>query len=307
LPEPIREESGMGVIRSAVRAAKPVVERLPTLAAAYRLIRDNRLFVGEPQMTPMGFKLLGNPEMERGEFERRERLLVEQLLNGTDVVINVGANIGYYCCIGARAGKQVIAFEPITANLFHLYRNIQANGWERQIEVFPLALADRVGIVEIYGGGTAASLLRGWAGTPESQVTRVPVSSLDLVLGHRFAGQRCLLIVDIEGAEMAMLKGASSFLRRTPRPLWLIEISITEHQPRGVAVNPNLRQTFQCFWDHGYSSLSVDSGLREVVASDLESIVQTGVNHLGGHSFLFLDRAAPLDGDLLHGFSGPGP
>jgi FkbM family methyltransferase len=295
----------MGLLRRSVRAAKPVVERVPSLAAIYRLIRDNRLFTGEPQMTPMGFRFIGNSEMEKGEFERHERLLVEHLLSVTDVVINVGANIGYYCCIGSHYDKHVVAFEPMPTNLYHLYRNIQANGWEQQIEVFPLALADRVGVIEIFGGGTGASLIRGWADTPESQVTCVPVSSLDQVLGHRFSDQQCLLIVDIEGAEPAMLKGASSYLERVPKPMWMVEISITEHQPERIPLNPHLMETFQCFWRHGYRSFAIGPRLRSVTESDLETIVATGVNHLGGHSFLFLGGSSRLDDDLLSKFSDP--
>jgi FkbM family methyltransferase len=285
----------VGLLRRSLSAAKPVVERIPWLAAFYRQVRDNRLYTGEPQMTPMGFKFIGNPEMEKGEFERHERHLVENLLEATDVVINVGANIGYYCCIGSQHGNHVVAFEPMPANLFHLYRNIQANGWENRIEVFPLALADRVGLVEIFGGGTGASLIRGWAGTPESRVTSVPVSTLDRVLGHRFKDQRCLLIVDIEGAESAMLRGASSYLEREPKPFWMVEISITEHQPRGVHLNPHLMETFQCFWHQGYRSYSIGAQLHPVQESDIETIVAKKVNHLGGHSFLFVDGRSRLD------------
>jgi FkbM family methyltransferase len=301
------EESNVGLLKRSLRAARPLVERIPSLAAFYRLIRDNRLHAGEPQMTPMGFKFIGNPEMERGEFERHERQLVEHLLSVTDVVINVGANIGYYCCIGSQHGKRVVAFEPMPANLYHLYRNIQANGWEQQIEVFPLALADRVGLVEIFGGGTGASLIRGWADTPESRVTTVPVSSLDHVLGHRFKDQQCLLIVDIEGAESAMLRGASSYLGREPKPIWVVEISITEHQPQGVPLNPQLMETFRCFWNQGYRSYAIGPQLRSVEETDIETIVATGDNHLGGHSFLFLGVSSHLDDDLPEKLSDPTP
>jgi FkbM family methyltransferase len=299
--------SEVGLIKRSLSAAKPVVERIPWLAAFYRQIRDNRLYTGEPQMTPMGFKLIGNREMERGEFERHERQLVELLLDAAEVVINVGANIGYYCCTASQRGKHVVAFEPMPANLFHLYRNIQANGWEQQIEVFPLALADHVGLVEIFGGGTGASLIRGWAGTPESRVTTVPVSTLDHVLGHRFSNQRCLLIVDIEGAEGALLRGASSYLEREPKPIWMVEISITEHQPRGVLLNPHLMETFQGFWSRGYRSYAIGPRLRPVRESDIETIVATEVDHLGSHSFLFIDGSNRLIRDLLEKFPEPAP
>jgi hypothetical protein len=48
-------------------------------------------------------------------------------------------------------------------------------------------------------------------------------------------------------------------------------------------------ETFQCFWRQGYRSYAVGSRLRAVTVSDVETIVSAGVNHLGSHSFLFLD------------------
>ena len=117
-----------------------------------------------------------------------------------------------------------------------------------QAEIFPpMALSNQVGIIEIYGGGTGASLLKGWAGTPESYVTLVPCSTMDRVLGNRFQGSKTLMIVDIEGAEKLMLEGAAAFVAMEPKPVWLVEISVGEHQPKGIKINPNLLSTFQLF------------------------------------------------------------
>ena len=286
--------------RRLISALKPAVERLPSLAALYRLTRDSRLHVGEPQMTPLGFRFIGNREMEMGRFELVERRLVERLLGVSDVLVNVGANIGYYCCIAAQHGTRAVAFEPMPANLFHLYRNLRANGWEQRVEVFPLALADRIGVVEMFGGGTGASLIPGWAGASKESSTLVPVSSLDRVLGHRFTGEQCLLIVDIEGAELSVLRGAEGFLERTPRPFWIMEISTTEHQPDGVVLNPHLLETFSAFWRRGYRSWVVGQHLRPVSSSDVSAVLENRPASLGGHNFLFVAAGSRdrLDGVL---------
>ncbi|WP_164100403.1 FkbM family methyltransferase [Candidatus Laterigemmans baculatus] len=238
----------------------------------------------------MGFKLAGNAAMESGRFEQEETHIVESLLPHVDTVINVGANIGYYCCLALQQGKYVVAFEPVAHNLGYLCRNVKANHWESRAEIYPVALSDQVGVIEIYGGGTGASLMKGWAGTSSEYRTLVPCSTLDKVLGARFQDQKCLMIVDVEGAEQMMLAGAAAFVARDVKPLWMVEISVTEHLPVGLEINPNLLSTFEIFWSQGYEAWTVDAECRIVLRSELEKIVETGIDTIRTHNFLFLEQ-----------------
>jgi len=239
----------------------------------------------------MGFKLSSNyPMIQRGEFEPEETEIVKKILPQIDVVINVGANIGYYCCIALSYGKYVVAFEPISLNIKYLLRNVKANNWESRIEVFPLALSNKIGVVEIYGGAVTGSLVKGWAGTPDEYVSLVPCSTLDHVLGSRFHNKRCFFVVDIEGAERYMLEGASSFLNFEPKPIWLMEINITENLPKGVLINDNLLPTFQMFWNRGYESWTADSHCRLINNDEIENIVRTGKDTILTHNFLFIEK-----------------
>jgi FkbM family methyltransferase len=273
-----------------MRLAKPIVERFPRLSMTYRYLRDTWQSCEEPQETPMGFKLVGSQSMQNGQYEPEETQIVKDIVSHVDVVINVGANIGYYCCIALCQEKYVVAFEPISSNLRCLLRNIKVNNWESRIEVYPIALSNRVGVMEIYGGGTGASLVKGWAGTPEQYVTLVPSSTLDNVLGSRFQSKRCFMIVDIEGAEQLMLEGASSIMDMEPRPIWMMEISISEHQPRGVGINPNLLSTFQVFWNRGYEAWTADKECRAIHPDEIERVVESGMDTLHTHNFLFIEE-----------------
>jgi FkbM family methyltransferase len=227
--------------------------------------------------------------MQSGEFEPAETQLVSRILRSVDVFINVGANVGYYCCIALSQGKYVVAFEPMNANLRLLLRNVRANDWS-QIEVYPMAVGDRVGVLEIYGGGVGASLVKGWAGTSERYVSLVPSTTLNDALHGRFRGKRCLILVDVEGAERAVLEGASSIVQMQPRPIWMMEVSVTEHQPRGIAVNPDLSSTFQLFWSHGYEAWTADERCRIVHPDEIEQVVGTGADTLHTHNFLFIEK-----------------
>lgn len=276
--------------KQLIRLAKPIVERFPKLAMIYRYVRDSRQIYEEPQETTMGFKLVGDQSMQTGQFEPEETQIVKTLFSSVDVVINVGANIGYYCCIALSQEKYVIAFEPINLNLRYLLRNIKANNWESRIEVYPMALSNKVGVIEIYGGGTRASLVSGWDGTSEQDVTLVPTSTLDNVLGSRFQGKRCFILIDIEGAEQLMLEGASSFINMEPKPMWMIEVSLSQHQPKGVSINPNLSSTFHIFWNRGYEAWTADKQCRIIYPDEIEEIVKSGMDTLHTNNFLFIEK-----------------
>ncbi len=238
-----------------------------------------------PQVTPWGFRLAGNPDMASGAFEPRETELVRGLLRDVDILVNVGANVGYYCCHALSLGKPVIAFEPVQRNVRYLCENIRANGWSGA-EIYPVALSKRAGILEIYGSGTGASLVKGWAGTSESHVTLVPSSTMDTVLGDRLRGKRALIIVDVEGAEKAMLEGATAVLANVPKPTWLVEIMATDHQPGDVEMNPDFVQTFQVFFRNGYRAFSADKEMRAIPAGYVDSVSRHLVQpHI--HNFVF--------------------
>jgi len=274
-----------------VPIVKPLVEHFPKLAMTYRRWRDNCQFIcSKPEETQAGFKFIGNKAMRKGMFQAEETEVIKNLLNKVDVLVNVGANIGYYCCIALSLDKSVVAFEPIALNLKYLLANIIVNNWRDKIEIFPLALSNKVGVIEIYGGGTGASLVKGWAGTPDQYVSLVPTSTMDIVLGSRFQDRRCLILVDIEGSEKLMLEGASSFLCAKLKPIWMVEISISEHQPKGVNINPNLYDTFQIFWDRGYETFTANTQCRQVYPDEVENILRTGKNTFVTHNFLFIER-----------------
>jgi len=273
-----------------IRLAKPIVERFPKLAMTYRYVRDWWATCAEPQETKLGFKLLGSQAMRHGEFEPEETAIVKRLLPSVDVVINVGANVGYYCCIALSQRKNVVAFEPMTLNLRCLLKNVKANDWLSRFELHPVAVTNKVGVVDIYGSGSGASLVRGWAGNPEGYAKSVTSTTLDSALGRRFQGRQCLIVVDVEGAEQLVLEGTSLILDTRPRPIWMMEVVIAEHQPEGVTINPNLSSTFNLFWSRGYEAWTADGRCRRVGPDEIRETVRSGSSTLDTHNFLFIEK-----------------
>lgn len=262
------------------------LEHFPAAAQFLRNSRDLLNQNAPAIKTPWGFTLAGHEAMAAGKFEPDETKLVRNLLQEVDLLVNVGANIGYYCCHALSLGKPVIAVEPIARNIHYLLTNIRNNDWSDQAEVFPVAMGQSNNILQMWGGGTGASLIKGWASIPNSYVTQVPVLSLDRVLGNAIKGKKALILVDIEGAEFMMLQGANHTLNNELRPIWMMEISTTEHQPKGTSMNPNFVKTFEMFFRCGYRARTADSVGMELGIKDV-NLVMFGHKKLGTNNFIF--------------------
>nr|WP_321404162.1 FkbM family methyltransferase [uncultured Desulfobacter sp.] len=253
---------------------KSTVEKFPKIAQLARNIRELQDRGQPARVTPWGFKLAGHEDMANGLFEPEETNTVRSLLAEVDVLVNVGANVGYYCCHALSMGKEVIAVEPMDRNIHYLLQNIKLNGWEEMAEVFPVALGSEASIMNMWGGGTGASLIKGWANIPENYMTQVPVLTLDRILGETLQDRKALILVDVEGAEYMMLKGAKRVLENSPRPIWMIEITSTENQPVRAMQNPHFIETFDIFFELDYGVFTVESKARELTRRDLEKKLQ---------------------------------
>mgnify|MGYP001772697755 CR=1 FL=1 len=135
------------------------------------------------------------------------------------IVIDVGANIGYYCLLEAQFCKRVYAIEPSLRNLKYLLVNIAVNSLQDRIEVRRLAVGDHDGI---------AYILRGEAPNLDSISTRdtgevVKMMTLDSFIAKERLERVDFVRMDIEGYECRMIKGAKRVLERF-HPKLFIEI-----------------------------------------------------------------------------------
>jgi FkbM family methyltransferase len=235
--------------------------------------------------TQWGFYLSGNSNMATGLFEIEETEKIRELILESEIVINIGANIGYYSCHALSLGKQVIAFEPVQRNLHYLLRNIEKNGWKNDIEIFPVALGVKNDILKIWGTGTAASLVKGWAKIYEDYYTLVPVLPLDTILCSRVKNKKVLYIIDVEGAEYQVLMGAKKILNNSSDSKWVIEITSTENQPSGLKMNPYLLETFKLFIDSGYIIHSIDEK-NEIIDLYKVKAVMDGSDEFSNYNFI---------------------
>lgn len=264
---------------------KILSKRFPELAGAYHAFWLSHEMRKHPEKTtPFGFRFMGNARMQDGSFEPDETRLLQRVASETDVFVDVGANIGYYVCLMRSLGKYVVAIEPLRQNLDFLFANLAANRWT-DVEVLPVGLAAKPGILEIYGGGTGASLIANWAGASGALHNTIPIGTLDNTLGARFDGRRLFIKIDVEGVELDVLHGARRTLALSPAPRWLIEICLTENHPDGC--NPDFPKVFDLLWANGYTARSVEAGLRSVGPTDVERWFANRRRDFGYVSFFF--------------------
>ena len=139
------------------------------------------------------------------------------LLTPDDVVVDVGANIGFYAVPAAKRAKRVICVEPGQDNVRLLVRNLHANG-AFNFEVYPVAASDAVRAEWLED-----HVHRNKAVRPAKTPNCLPVMALplDLMLRNEHP---TFIKFDIEGREPAALMGARETIRKH-RPRISIEFS----------------------------------------------------------------------------------
>ena len=268
-----------------IKIKKILSKHFPELAAAYHSFQFSREMKKVPVCkTPFGFLLAGHSRMQLGTFEPDETKLMQNLAPELDVFIDVGANIGYFVCLMRSLNKYVVAIEPVKHNLDYVFTNLKMNNWH-DVEVFPVGLAEQPNILEIFGGGTGASLISNWSGTSTVLRSTIPINTLDNIVGQRFSGKRLLIKIDVEGVEYEVIKGAINTLKMYPAPKWLVEICLTEHHPQKC--NPNYVKIFETFFEQGYSACVADNTMRPVTLSDVKHWYEKRERNFGGINYIF--------------------
>lgn len=112
---------------------------------------------------------------------------------------------------------QTIAFEPLKSNLFFLFNNLKINNYTN-FEIYPVAIGNRIGLIDLFGENTGASIIEGWANSKKFNKRLIPINTINNVIGNRFENKKVLILVDIEGAEKFMLEQAGALLDQTPKP-----------------------------------------------------------------------------------------
>ena len=240
--------------------------------------------------TPFGFKFFGPSAMQNGSFEITETKILIKLFSHADLFINVGANFGYYICMARNMGVRSIAIEPIPVNQSILKRNLVENNWDQNVILHSVACGNSDENITIYGEGTGASIIKGWAQNPSRLKHVVPMKRLDKILSSEKITTKSVILIDVEGFEFDVLHGAQNILGSKDKPVIMLESGLTDHRAEG-GLNLNFLEIFKFIIKNGYRVFSIEDINFEITEELIKNNIEQNKDLLGTHNFLLIPNS----------------
>jgi len=164
--------------------------------------------------------------------------VLEAFLGNGSTFVDVGANVGVYTAWASRCvgeSGRVIAFEPVPATREHLERVVADNALGN-VRVEAKALGASPGTVTLWVVPHASGLTSAIAPADASsaRAVDVPLSTLDDELGRTDGTSPALIKIDVEGYELAVLRGAERTLSAAAGPAILFETQDDLFERAGV-------------------------------------------------------------------------
>ena len=163
-----------------------------------------------------------------GTYEPAVAGALREAVRPGDCCFDVGAHIGYYAIMMSRLagrGGQVVAFEPLPVNFEMLQNNISLNSL-LNVALEQAALSDKNERLRLTfaleNGLTMTPSASGYNVEGQAGTIDVQAFSLDSYVS-RLGRSPNLILIDVEAAELAALRGARDTLEKA-HPKLLIEI-----------------------------------------------------------------------------------
>lgn len=165
-------------------------------------------------------KLIFPPRYSPIDIFWRDYSQVPRFLKKNSVVIDVGASIGDFSIILAKAfeAKKVISIEPDKRFYLYLLKNINLNNLKQNILPLNVAIGEKTGTMTLFktSGFFLSKLIKG---IPET----FQCISLDDLINELALPRIDLIKIDTEGSELPILKGGDNILKQF-KPRIILEI-----------------------------------------------------------------------------------
>lgn len=181
--------------------------------------------------------------------------LAEHIPKG-GVFVDVGAHVGYYSLkAAAMVGPtgRVLAVEPNPETIRRLRANIRESG-ASQVAVQPVACSDSEGVVDFFASprentsASSMSKVNAAQGGSVRATYHVRTRSLDAIVRDSGVTRVDVIKIDVEGAELLVLKGAGETLDRY-HPV--VGVELIDEQL--INMGASSAEVIRFFRSHGYA------------------------------------------------------
>ena len=184
----------------------------------FTIVNNNKMYLGPRDC----LKLSVN-----GVYEPLETKWVKNNVNGGDIVLDVGANIGYYSLMLSRlVGKtgHVFSFEPEPSNFELLKKNILINNFTN-IQAENVALSDHDGSTKLFISEMRTGMHRIYPSRfcTEKFVETKMISLDNYFKDNEFLEKISFIKMDVEGSELGVLKGMKKIFEKSENLKILME------------------------------------------------------------------------------------
>jgi FkbM family methyltransferase len=130
-----------------------------------------------------------------------------------DIVLDIGANQGFFTCYAAHKGAKVFAFEPVPELFERLVFNVKQNGFADRVTAVQCAIGESNSTAEMFVsgslGGGQSSLVPEFVknhNVPVKRNINVQCRPLSQILEEYSISSIRLCKIDVEGAELGILR-----------------------------------------------------------------------------------------------------
>ena len=223
-----------------------------------------------------------------GVYEPVETALMKKEIKPGDVVLDIGANIGYYTLLAARQvgpTGRVYAFEPEPSNFDLLQKNITLNGYTNVVAVNK-AVSDRSGKLTLYLSKENKGDHRAYTSDEDREAIGIECITIDEFL-QGSAPRVDFVKMDIQGFECHALRGMRATLARAAT------LKLTaEFWPYGLSqAGDSGEALIDLLKDAGFTLYDISEAHHGVEPVDMEDILRRYGRHKMDFTNLYCIKA----------------
>lgn len=193
-----------------------------------------------------------------GKYEPYLTKLILGKITPESVVIDVGANVGYYSLLAGKIAKKVYAIEPEELNFSILKKNTQSNGF-KNIKLIKVAAGNRQGKVVI-----KRSKINPGAHKVVMERGEIKMIRLDDLIKEKVD----VIKIDVEGMEAEVIRGAKNLIEKW-RPIIFLEYGVNGRDKKMIKFLRRMYGVIYWIDEYGQTYRKISDGELERATGNL--------------------------------------